>query len=190
MIRRGLGNHGTLTGGPAWSGGRAGSALSFNGSTAYVQTPLVPASSWSGITIVAWASLIGAGSYPFIATYGSAYGDNVPQFGFDSGTGHTRWVNSGFNQGVVGTINYIGKGFNFFVGVWDKIQFTTYENGVALPSVTPANSANIAPASGGGVAIARRYDGIYFPGKIDSVLIYNRALSAAEVALLYQMTGP
>jgi hypothetical protein len=73
------------------------------------------------------------------------------------------------------------------VGTWDGTTRTIYVNGVAEGTNNTAQSrANV----GGNTAIGRPGSytgGLYFPGVIDDVRIYNRALTAAEVTRLYNL---
>ena len=81
----------------------------------------------------------------------------------------------------------IGKWYHGVVTVDGSGNWTVYTNGVqvATGSSAPNSAATYSFRIGvdnGGVSL-----GAYFPGVLDDVRIYNRALSASEVMRLYQL---
>jgi hypothetical protein len=70
------------------------------------------------------------------------------------------------------------------IGTYDGTTLTQYNNGVYG---SDAVVGSVSSANGGEIRIARRWDGsessqYYFPGDIGIIRLYNRALSAGEVA--------
>jgi multidrug efflux pump subunit AcrA (membrane-fusion protein) len=70
-------------------------------------------------------------------------------------------------------------------GTYDGSNVRVFVNGVE--DGTAGTLTGTMPNNGSNLTIGRRDDGSYFPGKIDDVRIYNRALSAAEVFQLYNL---
>lgn len=76
--------------------------------------------------------------------------------------------------------------WHHIAGVADGLNMYIYVDGVQVASRTyeAANfGSNTNPFNIGGNVFG---SGQYFPGRIDEVIVFNRALSAAEVALVYQ----
>src|SRR3989344_9519590 len=77
--------------------------------------------------------------------------------------------------------------WNLVMGTYDGANMTIYVNGVQQGTQC-AFTGNITSNSDGFAIGARGVGGSsYFTGPIDDVRIYNRALSAGEVADLYTM---
>ena len=72
------------------------------------------------------------------------------------------------------------------VGTYDGNNTRFYLNGVE--DATPASGSGNMTNNSANLEIGRRDDGYYFPGKIDDVRIYNRALSAADIQTIYNTT--
>ena len=169
---------------------KKGKALSFDGSTSYVDIPLTV--NYPAITVSAWfkaTNLSFNGNNPRIVSNSLTQIDHKGfelyfNFGggaglFDVGNGTTHAGSSGWNQQLVA-----GQWYHY-VGVYDGSNVMAYLNGVLVQS-NPYVGGSIA-ASGIDVSIGRNAStGDYFDGAIDDVRIYNRALSATEVAKLYQ----
>src|SRR3990167_464828 len=71
------------------------------------------------------------------------------------------------------------------VGTYDGNNTRFYLNGVE--DATPASGSGNMTNNSANLEIGRRDDGYYFPGKIDDVRIYNRALSGDEIKRLYRI---
>ncbi len=197
-------NTGTLTNGPTWVDGKIGKALSFNGSSMYVDagngTPLQITGT---ITISSWVKttdLSGTQNRGIAAKYRNQTGyvnqrayefyqnNNTDKFGFAisvDGTGVSKAVET------TTTIS---------TGIWYHVvtvfvpseSIKMYLNGVLDTTDTTSIPASINNSSAP-LWIGAQYDltnsGLYFPGSIDEVRIYNRALSQSEIADLYQQGG-
>ena len=179
---------GTIQGATWTTGGMYGSALSFNGTTSYVDlgnpTQLQLTSS---MTIEAWvkAAANPADDGQIVAKANNNSGwqlkttpDTGPQtFGIavsGSSTGNTQRYST--------TTRALNTWYHV-AGVYDATAKTlsTYVNGVlsngSLVGTIPASQFN----STVNANIGRRTNGYYFNGVIDEVRIYNRALSVAEI---------
>jgi hypothetical protein len=182
-------NHGTLQGGATFALGMAGQAFSFNGQNGSV---LVPDSTnlrlTNQVTIEAWVntrSSSAAGSV--VSKVSTATGDNGYAFlvvgntlqGFFNSPGQ-GWPSQRIISGPV--IN---------TGVWYHVAFTydqsatrLYCNGVAV--ATNVIGAHAIAASASNVRIGNDDSGNSpFEGLIDEPAVYNRALSDAEIAAIY-----
>ena len=179
--------------GPEWTEGAFGKALSFNGEDAFVEVPfsddfLIT----EGITLGAWITA----NVPFdpqwkgvINAQQSTYGPFLMQTGGDSKAevglflvGAWTWLRSSqsLEPGV----------FHHVVAVYDMndglhIYFDgELDDGEGSAGVKPGA---IDEAPGESIVVGHNYgyEGRFWDGDIDEVVIYNRALSADEVAQLY-----
>jgi len=165
----GNGNPGTLTNGPTWtSSGHAGAALSFDGVNDRViaSVPNLPA-----VTISMWVNAPRAGTVKRIFDRNGSnpiiriLSDGRPQF-----------VGSSFlNSTTAITANV----WQHIVVVGDASGHKIYVNGSLAGSDAMAYVVTQSEA----VSIGGSLD--YFPGAIDDVRLYDRALSASEVSDLY-----
>ncbi|MFI7639188.1 LamG-like jellyroll fold domain-containing protein [Nonomuraea sp. NPDC049400] len=176
----GKSNTGTLSG-PTWSNsGKYGKALSFNGTSAYVN---VPDSSTlrltTGMTLEAWLN-------PATGTgYRTAL---IKQHA--SGVAYALWANAdnnrpyteivtGTDQGLLGTASLPVNTWTHLTATYDGTTLRLYTNGtqVASKAVTGGIRGDAQPLRIGGSSLW----GEYFNGLIDDVRVYNRALTAAEI---------
>ncbi|MDE2041249.1 MAG: hypothetical protein KGI59_02615, partial [Patescibacteria group bacterium] len=199
----GSGNTGTLVGGPTWTTGQIGGALSFNGTNQYVtaSTNSMPASA-QAVSISAWvfisqypnskSSIVWRGS----TSAGGGFGDprifaltlegasnNVPVFYAES-------------AGSGGLYYDATSSVSIGTGSWHLITGTSDGSGHLAIYVDGSSAGAQGPFLGfsSGSADSTVYVGAdnsrssledYFPGRVDDVRIYNRALSAQEVSVLY-----
>ena len=187
----GNGLTGTLNG-AAWTTlGKFGNALSFNGSSNYVDlgnpTPLKLTGSMT------WSAWIYATANPaddgqIIAKSGGTNGTLGSQFKTSPDTGPHTFGVAVSGDGITNAQRYSTsvRSLNtwyFVTGVYDATnrKLDVYVNGQlddgVLRGTVPASQFD--PATN--VNIGRRSGGFYFAGRIDEVRIYNRALSAPEI---------
>lgn len=193
--RSGQGNHGYFYGGATSSAktiGKLGQALTFNGTSNYVNAGNTASLSVSGnITVALWAKWTASGDY-FVALSKNDSGNNR--------NGYAFWTDAVLDQQMVfqianGTGNrevFSGGAPNdgrwhHFVGTWDGTTMRMYMDGVEgdnapytntlVSSEYPLHIGRNAPPTGAE----------YFPGSLDDVRVYNRALSATEVKQLYNL---
>jgi hypothetical protein len=186
-------NHGTLVGGPAWTAGASAGALNFDGTDDKVTVPDAAALRLTtGMTIAFWyrksaeagnwTRLVGKGegnsrNYGVWEHPGSADGRILFQY-FKAGP---------LNQSVPSTTHLALNRWYHVACTWDgttgRIYLDGVENGAGAMSGAPLASADpLVFGSYGGTP--------NMPGALDEVAIYNRALSAAEVAALMSATAP
>jgi Concanavalin A-like lectin/glucanases superfamily len=178
----GNGNTGTLLGGTSWTAGRFGSALSFNGSTAYVSAGIHGMPAANAPQSISW--WMNFSSIPTtIQTVICLCND-----------AHKSAVQPGFRNGQVGVWK---SGGTFLVSAappsantWHHYAYTCdgtthrlYIDGTLLASSTVVpQTAAVANLQFGHWTGGQEY----FSGQLDDVRIYTRALSATEVQALAQ----
>jgi RHS repeat-associated protein len=189
------GNNGSLSNGVSFVAGKVGQAFSFNGLDQSVEIPYAPALASTTFTIEAWVNPSGQVSWwlgqAFI--FGQAYGRQlVVRTGCQGLSVAVQVLTSPWNIYQVDSSGEIPIGeWTHLVGTWDGTSLSLYINGALDQQVTPG----IVPwdsdcsFSIGGINGPCAYFGQYFPGLIDEVGYYNRALSASEIAGLYNASS-
>lgn len=186
----GHGSTGTLNNGPAWTTGKQGAGLNFNGSSTTVDINRSVLTTSGSFSVAAWVQLSDLSNFHtavsqdgttisgFFLQYISA-----GQFAFslvsaDSTSGTSVRATSHFNP-VVNTWYHLTGVYNASAG-----QISLYVNGVlqSTQSVTAAWNAT------GETVIGRaRWGGAnadFWAGKIDEVRVYSSALSATDASNL------
>ena len=189
----GDGNTGTLGGSPlpTWTNGKLDGALSFNGSQT-VGVPDNAALDLSGPwTVSGWIELsaMPASGYlgPVLKKSNGAAFNYLLAYNNGAYFAGTGWVilyydaSNHLQSTSYGTTAVLNQWY-FLAGVWDGTTLSLYLNGGLVGSSTPSASPN--GSSGGGLTIAAGVSNS-LTGMLDDVRIYNRALSATDVAALY-----
>jgi len=177
----GEGNDGTLTNGPVPVLGKLGQALSFDGSDDYVNISSLPAMT-NGGSICAWSKLISNGSYPQVVAYNSGGKYWELRYNGDTRIPELLWNYSTPGEALASEAVSLGE-WNHLCGTASSGVVTLYVNGEQKAQASGGTYA--APSA---IQLGRRYGGGFpFPGSIDEVRIYNRALSPAEVLQLYEL---
>lgn len=179
-------NPGALVNGPARVMGKIGSALRFDGVDDYVNVPDSASLDVSNrMTLSLWFKpnvllnsfsgrkdlLRKLNAYWLIIGYPQS--DGRLSFVFNSGSPLVKSVTSAWQTNV----------WYHAAATYDGAQLRLYINGVleaSAPTAVPAVANGAALQFGG-----NSDHGIYFPGCIDDVRLYNAALSAVEVASLF-----
>ena len=73
--------------------------------------------------------------------------------------------------------------WTFVVGTYDGTTMREYINGVQVGTLAGAFTPSILTTTGG--YNIDQEEGEYFPGLINDVRVYNRALSATQIAAMY-----
>ncbi len=170
-------NNGTIYGGATWTTGHINGALSFNGSNNYVNCGSGP-SNYDNITVSAWMKTTTHG--PLVSnrytagSYGTWYTlfSDVIEIGDNTNGGYKSLT---FNTTTLD-------------GAWHHIVYT--KNGTSHViyvdgSLDQQFTSNADISWSRPLYIGKRLSA-WFNGVIDDVRIYNRALTANDVALLYQ----
>lgn len=177
----GNGDNGTLVNAPvrATSSCYAGSCLNFNGTNQYVAiaSSLNPTSS---VSVTAWFERQGSptGGYHVIFMQGTQIEMSVSDPGGQIRTGVTTATlgRQVFNSGSGVT----DGGWHFLALTYDGAYLRAYIDG--NKTLEQAVSGAIQTGSATNIGY---YPGYYANGFIDDVRVYNRALSASEISLLY-----
>ena len=194
MDYSGNNNTGTLTGAshvPTWTNGKAGKALSFDGSDDYVSIKagefIANDANSSMSAWIKWNGTTGERSiYDESNITGTTFriqkdSNNYIQFGLCKTTCDTWYTTNNTTAIVANTWYFITSTFSSTAGM--KIYVNGVEKGLNV-NTTPNTSTIVNSWIG-------RYGqaGFNFPGLIDEVRIYNRALSASEIAALYRVSA-
>jgi hypothetical protein len=178
------GNHdGTLVNGITWTTGHSGSAVQLNGSDQFVDTGAAILDTTGSYSASAWVRLERLGGF---ATAVSQDGDRTSAFYLQYSGADNRFAFSFAGVRALAPAAPEAGRWYHLVGVRDAAAgtLTLYVDG------RPAGTATscLGDSSSGHTVIGRgRYNGNpvdYWPGAIDAVHVYDRALSAAEVAQL------
>jgi hypothetical protein len=183
---------GTLIGSstlPIWVSGKVGNGtLSFNGVDSYVASPNM-LNNPTVITISVWIKLSTYPSGPrvgIVSTRNTTTGGgiNFDISGTDCAPGKMYLIqNGGSGISSCGNVILNTGTWYYVVAVLNAQGGTLYLNG-QQDSIL---SGSWTWGTGGSLSIGSVMPGIpyFFPGLIDDVRIYNRALSAAEISALY-----
>ncbi|HYR87936.1 MAG TPA: LamG-like jellyroll fold domain-containing protein [Terriglobia bacterium] len=175
----GNGNTGTLTGGPVWSAGKYGSALSYNGTTTYVSVRNTFDITALPFTIAAWVNAANYNDYRKIFSKRDRWAAGAVRVDLTLEIGGGRVVIE--QPGMTLTFSYSPP-----VNAWTHLAVVArttgtdlYVNGSLTETLGPFTLGTGATAQ---VRIGRAGDGQDpFLGGIDNLRIYSRALSQTEV---------
>ena len=179
-------NNGTLVNGPTFDSANGGS-LVFDGVNDYASTPL-SLGGYTAFTIAAWIKTTVV-SKEIAATYGV---DNIFDFWISAGNKLVLYVyaTGGAVSYRTSTASITTGSWIYCVGVYNGSTPTlnTYINGVlsngALTGTIPASVS----AGSSTVVIGNANTGSYFfNGSMGQISVYNRALSATEIATNFEL---
>jgi len=177
-------NTGILSGGPTWTTGKLGNALSFDGSNDAVQIPDSNSLDVSQITVSAWVRKISdTDDWGMIVSRqaGTSYGDNWILFYNSSSNDEYRFSAQGgtnvklYRNGVLISNNAVSS--NNDIGQWVHIV------GTAEGTVPPETSAVCIGGGANGYYGTRDCDSEYVNAIIDDVRIYKQAFSLSQILL-------
>jgi hypothetical protein len=180
----GTGNHGTILNATRTTAGRYGRALLFNGSNAWVTVAdSASLDLTTAMTLEAWVRPTAAMGTSWRSIVLKEHPDGL-SYSLYANTSSARsgaYINTG------GSDLYVNSTSNVPAGVWTHLAATydgtmlrLYVNGTLVRS---ASFPGAVVVSGDVLRIGgNSVWGEYFSGSIDEVRIYNRALSAAEIA--------
>ena len=185
------GNHGTLGSGANFTDGEVGQAFSFNGtSSSYVSIPDSPLldSFTNSITIELWlkANQTNANSnWQTIVSKGNAAWEI-------QATVYARTVSffmGGPNpSNVTGSRNVQDGQWHHVAAVYDGTNINLYVDGT-LDASTPSTGGIVQNSYPMGIGYSAQglggSPGYFYNGKVDEVSLYHRALSAGEIAAIY-----
>ncbi|WP_035614129.1 LamG-like jellyroll fold domain-containing protein [Haloferula sp. BvORR071] len=183
-------NHGTLTNGTSFAPGKVGQAFALDGGNDYISIPDSASLQPTSLTLEGWFNFSGGGGNPhlFARTVGTGTADSF-----------VIWLNGPtLRAGVgdaVGGGNGVSVPFTPVAGQWYHIAFT-FDNDAQRASLYLDGALIGTNVAAGTVAydnhpvllgadIDNGNVGNFFYGRIDEASIYSRALSAAELASIY-----
>lgn len=162
----------TLYGPATWTAGRTGTGLRLDGTGAYAQTAAPVVSTGKNFTVAAWVRLTTANATATAVTQ---------QGGFSLQYLKTadRWaLTSGSAKALAALAPRLNE-WTHLIGVYESGQLSLYVNGRLESTVaaTPAEST-------GALTIGRAGTAEYWPGDLDDVRVYGRAMFGDEAAEL------
>ena len=188
-------NHGTLWNGASFATGKVGQALKFDGANDYVTFPDAPSLRPLSLSLEAWvrfdATPTGIRSIiakplgnSFLDTYTIWWENGNLRAGISDNGGAGAWFSYPFSP-VPGRWYHIAYTFNDAIN-----QQVFYLDGVtiAIGTETKSPSYDTRPLLLG-ADIENGGFNYFFQGAIDEVALYNRALTAQEIASVYQARG-
>jgi YD repeat-containing protein len=182
------GNNGVLAGGASFVASRVGGGFSFNGISGALQVPDAPSlnfSPTSPITVELWA--YSTGSQTVMNLFGKRSGNCSGDFNYQITCDTTNGLqfNGGTDAGLTGGVY---TGVQMPLNTWmhlavtfDGTTFSFYTNGV----LAGIGTGTLGPTVSDPLTIGTSGACSYFAGMIDEVAIYNRSLSATEIAFVY-----
>ncbi|MBI4289518.1 MAG: carboxypeptidase regulatory-like domain-containing protein, partial [Chloroflexi bacterium] len=187
----GLGNNGAVKGTASWTpNGRIGGALTFDGKSNYVLTPVLFSQLSSGMTWMAWAKHDAPNmTWSWVFSEDSPV-DNHTQMGKMAGSTEVVWGPQGVGSVQTKGMNVADGQWHHIAGVWEKgVGLRLYIDGALKASGAFSGSMTAKRA----IRIGAKNDD--FPaekwkGAIDEARIYNRALSADDISAAMGGAGP
>jgi len=191
-------NSGTLQGGVTFGGGEVGRAFSFDGSSGLVSIPAsasLNVGAGNGLTVECWINPGDTAMRPLIEwNNGASYGVHLwmsvdPPPGYGSGSlfanlhdigNHDHWISSPPGIVSAGNWQHVALTYDKIAGVAEL-----YYNGTVVAAQT---MGSFTPQTGSNLLLGRRPSNdlpAYYYGLLDEVSVYSRALSATEIAALY-----
>lgn len=172
---------------PTYTNYAAGNTgITFDGVDDYVRGTNGLLNNVTGFTIAGWIRP-STGTLKNLDLFGQ---EDVAEFGFTTAAGKLElWCDAGAKK-----LHYMypyGAGdWHHIAGVGDGANMYIYVDAVLVASriYTTTNYGSSATSFNVGGNVMG--SGNYFPGTIDEVVVYNRALSAAEIALIYANQPP
>jgi hypothetical protein len=188
----GNGNTGTLNNSPTWTtSGMNGGALTFNGTNQYLSAPNAPSLDLTTFTVSVWVNFSSPPStyVTLISNYAGGVSDNYNLTLQGGNYQVCSFQDAGAN------FRSTGLGWVPTPGVWYQVACTfdgstisLYING-ALAASSPQPYTPKVGTSGLTIGASHTHTTYFFPGTIDDIRVYNRALSATDIKTLYTSTG-
>jgi hypothetical protein len=169
---------------PATAGMGSSVAAGFDGSTAYVDIPVNNLNIVGPITVIAWCQTPASGSPDFGTVIG--HSDQSYRISVVNGGSYPRFADAG--PDVVGTVTAGDGNWHQIIGVYDGSKQYVYldgkQTGNPLGSTPSGSGDDVEIGQAPDYAGQRNFD-----GHIAQVAILGQALSAAQVAALYNTVG-
>ncbi|MCX6880834.1 MAG: immunoglobulin domain-containing protein [Verrucomicrobia bacterium] len=190
-------NHGTLAGGAGFAVGKVAQAFHLNGAGAQVALPKVP---WwdfgtSSFSITAWFRANSTGNYANIIRYDSGFqgsGSWGLQCQPDGRISFGICLPSRTSYGTTTDNVCLDNSWHFISAVRDAAagRIRVYIDGSLTGAEAWDGGIDVVGSADANLVIgAGAWGGEYFTGLIDEVAIFNRAISAEEIAIIYGAAG-
>ncbi|BCU77169.1 LamG-like jellyroll fold domain-containing protein [Luteolibacter sp. LG18] len=187
----GNGWNGTVAGGATFSAGKFNNAVNLSGSSQYASLPTGVMAGYSNFTIATWVKVNSLSTWSRVFDFGSGttnYLFLTPRHSNTSGTVRFAIRTPSTGEQIINGSAALPTGAWTHVAVTlSGTTGTLYVNGVAVGTNT---AMTLTPSSLGNTT--QNYIGRsqfaadpYLNGSVDDLRIYNRALSASQVAALY-----
>ena len=169
--------------------GRINKSFLFDGSSDYVTLSDTGATAYTNYSVCVWIKLGSGVSYTVVISKRSG---TFPYEIFieDTSTGGKAsfQIFDGTYYPTPNTTNSVRDGnWHHIVGVRNVVDDTvsSYKDGVLQQSLTDTTTGNVNSSAASRIGARADNAGNKFPGNIDDVRIYNRALTQAEITELY-----
>ena len=178
----GTGNAGTISGATRTASGRFGGALTFDGVNDWVTVPDAASLRLSGaMTLEAWVYPTAAGGAWRTAIMKERGSDlSYALYATDGANHPAGFVYAGASKDATASSALPVNTWTHLTATYDRTTLRLYVNGaqVATRAATSAITSSTGALRFGGNGVW----GEWFTGRIDEVRVYNRALTASEVA--------
>ena len=191
----GSGWNGTLVNGPLWAAGKSGNAVDLDGTNDYVSLPTGVVSSSTTSTIAAWVNLDAVSTWMRIFDFGSGtstYMFLTPK----NGSSKIRFAirNNGSSEQIIdGTSALPTGGWHHVAVTLNGATGTLYVDGAQVGQNTAMTlkPSDMGSTTQNWIGRSQFSTDPYLNGRVDDFRVYNKALSASEVAALAAMfAGP
>lgn len=185
------GNDGTMQNGAAFAPGRVGQAFSFDGSNDYISIPKTPALNFGtgDFSVEFWVKFNNTASLGGMVSgdnFGAAGDYNGWLFNNDFSSGGMGWMT---RKASVGATHARFAAGNFSNGTWYHLAgvrsgrtLSFYVNGTLVSSGTEGSAIDVSNPYEIRIGSLSLGSPQNFPGMIDELALYSRALSPSEVA--------
>jgi len=155
-----------------FTGGKAGKAITLNGSDQYISFARNTFRNGNNISVALWIKKSGTAGMYFILCDDFGIYTSEGKAGIAISTPLTSSAKGMITEGQ----------WTHFVGTYDGTNIKAYINGVLTETIS--HTGNIAPWYGD-MEIGR-FNTVYWSGSVDDLFIYNKVLSQEEVTQLYE----
>lgn len=174
--------------------GNLNSAYQFDGNNDYLMIPDSPSLHSTRLTVAAWVKVDAIHSLhqAIVAKYWGTTNDHSGRswtFELSPNDAHPKFTGvwSGVNTAIASS-NSVNIGhWTFLAATFDGAAIRIYENGELTTTLPKSGDLDLGTHELTiGSTCTTGLDNTWFKGAIDEVMVFNRALSAEEVALLYE----
>jgi len=165
--------------------GKQGQAAQLDGTDDVITVADAPSLRNASFTLSAWFRWDGVGTANVNFLTAKGLENMELHTGGGAGVNGLRFIPAGYPETNVDAANVIAAGWNHVAAAYDGSMATLYVNGALVGSRAITLTANDLTADAAAFRIGDRSSGGYpFDGTVDDVRVYNRVLSASEIARL------